>query len=83
MIKLHYWKKKSKFEKGKDDVSYHDLHSLMNDLPKEAMEERKGLEILLIERKIHEGLDLKGYTINKDVKNDKLSLIEYIAANQI
>ena len=70
-------------EKGKDDVSYHDLHSLMNDLPKEAMEERKGLEILLIERKIHEGFDLKGYTINKDVKNDKLSLIEYIAANQI
>lgn len=35
------------------------------------------IDIIITERKIHQGFDLQKYTLNQNVQNDKLSLINY------
>ena len=65
-------------EYGWDDVSCGGLQETVDNSVRVATElEKRGLKVLDIERKIHDGFDLEGYTIDKGIVNDKLSLIEY------
>lgn len=67
---------------GMEDITVEELEWLKKDfdtvLDGEKLEMMTdALDIVIIERKIHQGISLKQYTLNKDVQNDKLSLIGY------
>ena len=68
-------------ENGIEDISEEELIDLKASLPAQTSKViYEGLEILIIERKIHRGFALAGYTSNTNLENDKLGLA-YTAAN--
>lgn len=67
---------------GMDDITVKELLWLENDFDTVLDGEnlkwmRAALDIIATERKTHQGFDLKQYTLNENVQNDKLSLIRY------
>lgn len=67
---------------GMDDITVEELLWLEDDFDTVLDGEnlkwmKEALGIIATERKIHQGFDLKQYTLNEDVQNDKLSLIRY------
>ena len=65
-------------EKGISDVSYQALDKVTEELIKKGnREEILGMEILVIERKVQKGFNLRIFTMAENVRNDKLSLLLY------
>lgn len=67
---------------GMEDITAEELVWLENDFDTVLVGEnlkmmKEALGIIRTERKIHQGFDLKQYTLNEKVQNDKLSLIRY------
>lgn len=67
---------------GMDDITVEELVWIESDFDTVLDGEnlklmREALDIIATERKTHQGFDLKQYTLNEDVQNDKLSLIRY------
>lgn len=66
------------FKKGYSNISFRTLERLKKDCTiRNLNKESLGIEILAIERKIHYEIDMRN-VINKEVKNDKISLIPFL-----